>query len=324
MNLTNDEAAKVIETALEDAHQHFLGMLQMATGPLTKADAEMRIQRNREALAILQAAKDRPQPEPVAWMDEFGNCLSVTQLSLTDKKVAQHYTTPLYTHPPQPAVDARAWLLSRGMWPEQLSSRINLGDTAQAPTMLELFTEFAAKSAAPASQPAVDKLIEAGNLLESATRQAYADNECPQEQINNSYALNAWTAAKSAAPVDPPKVLTDEVIERYANTFDGAAQIAVRKTLKHARDNGYLAPVAEPKVSQDEYDRMSFVMRGGVTPISAKVDVDAVISAVEQWHEDAGEDPESGLHAFDLLEISPFRAKAISDLRSRLTKLFNA
>jgi hypothetical protein len=270
MNLTNDEATKVIE-ALERAKE--AANVAGNTGGMSRLEWNRYTSCFDTALAILQAAKDRQQPEPVAWMDEFGNCLSVTQLSLTDKKVAQHYTTPLYTHPPQPAVD---------------------------------------------------KLIEAGNLLESATRQAYADNECPQEQINNSYALNAWTAAKSAAPVDPPKVLTDEVIERYANTFDGAAQIAVRKTLKHARDNGYLAPVAEPKVSQDEYDRMSFVMRGGVTPISAKVDVDAVISAVEQWHEDAGEDPESGLHAFDLLEISPFRAKAISDLRSRLTKLFNA
>jgi hypothetical protein len=287
MNLTNDEAAKVIEA------------LKLFAAIPNTVGAQMQA----EALAILQAAKDRPQPKPVAWMDEFGNCLSVTQLSLTDKKVAQHYTTPLYTHPPQPAVDARAWLLSRGMWPEQLSSRINLGDTAQAPTMLELFTEFAAKSAAPASQPAVDKLIEAGNLLESATRQAYADNECPQEQINNSYALNAWTAAKSAAPVAP-------LVGEYAIELQPLPDLA--------------APVDTPKVSQDEYDRMSFVMRGGVTPIPAKVDVDAVISAVEQWHEDAGEDPESGLHAFDLLEISPFRAKAISDLRSRLTKLFNA
>jgi hypothetical protein len=236
MNLTNDEAAKVIEA------------LKLFAAIPNTVGAQMQA----EALAILQAAKDRPQPKPVAWMDEFGNCLSVTQLSLTDKKVAQHYTTPLYTHPPQPAVD---------------------------------------------------KLIEAGNLLESATRQAYADNECPQEQINNSYALNAWTAAKSAAPVAP-------LVGEYAIELQPLPDLA--------------APVDTPKVSQDEYDRMSFVMRGGVTPIPAKVDVDAVISAVEQWHEDAGEDPESGLHAFDLLEISPFRAKAISDLRSRLTKLFNA
>jgi hypothetical protein len=157
MNLTNDEATKVIE-ALERAKE--AANVAGNTGGMSRLEWNRYTSCFDTALAILQAAKDRQQPEPVAWMDEFGNCLSVTQLSLTDKKVAQHYTTPLYTHPPQPAVD---------------------------------------------------KLIEAGNLLESATRQAYADNECPQEQINNSYALNAWTAAKSAAPASQPAV--DRLIE---------------------------------------------------------------------------------------------------------------
>jgi hypothetical protein len=225
MNLTNDEAAKVIEA------------LKLFAAIPNTVGAQMQA----EALAILQAAKDRPQPKPVAWMDEFGNCLSVTQLSLTDKKVAQHYTTPLYTHPPQPAVD---------------------------------------------------KLIEAGNLLESATRQAYADNECPQEQINNSYALNAWTAAKSAAPVAP-------LVGEYAIELQPLPDLA--------------APVDTPKVSQDEYDRMSFVMRGGVTPIPAKVDVDAV---ARELH---GAMVAKGIKFSDEGPL-PFE----DDFRARLTKLFNA
>jgi hypothetical protein len=225
MNLTNDEAAKVIEA------------LKLFAAIPNTVGAQMQA----EALAILQAAKDRPQPEPVAWMDEFGNCLSLTQLSLTDKKVAQHYTTPLYASQPQPAVDARAWLLSRGMWPEQLSSRINLGDTAQAPTMLELFTEFAAKSAAPVAP------------------------------LVGEYAIELQPLPDLAAPVDTPKV------------------------------------------SQDEYDRMSFVMRGGVTPIPAKVDVDAV---ARELH---GAMVAKGINFSDEGPL-PFE----DDFRARLTKLFNA
>jgi hypothetical protein len=241
-------------------------------------------------------------------MDEFGNCLSVTQLSLTDKKVAQHYTTPLYTHPPQPAVDARAWLLSRGMWPEQLSSRINLGDTAQAPTMLELFTEFAAKSAAPVdpSTKAEPYRVEWSGENRTARvvgpkftgpwkKEASAVHQCAD--MNQAFAQGG-----TKATVNPPKVLTDEAMEQAA--MDSMAQVvdgkrtydhdpgshaweAFKSGLRYARDNGYLAP--------------------------AKVDVDAV---ARELH---GAMVAKGIKFSDEGPL-PFE----DDFRARLTKLFNA
>lgn len=56
-----------IREALEDAYQHFMGMWQMATGPLTKADADMKINRNRDALAEL----DKAQPGRVLTDEEI-------------------------------------------------------------------------------------------------------------------------------------------------------------------------------------------------------------------------------------------------------------
>jgi hypothetical protein len=253
MNLTTDEAAKVIE-ALEAISNH---AAQFPGRPRQYAIVKV-----KDALAILQAAKDRPQgldrdeaKELIRNMRERcqnGQC----DAALKDR--------------PQPALDARAWLLSRGMWPEQLSSRVNLGDTAQAPTLLELFSEFA--------------------------------------------------AAKSAAPVDAPKVLTDEEVKRIAavvvppdTTDEGRpgwtgyrslCRDAAMDALRYARDNGYFASVNPPKVSQDEYDRMSFVMRGGVTPIPAKVDVEKIMEVVLDW-------------------CCPTR-DAEDQLRDRLTKLLSA
>jgi hypothetical protein len=73
------------------------------------------------------------------------------------------------------------------------------------------------------------------------------------------------------------------------------------------------APVNPPKVSQDEYDCMSFVMRGGVTPIPAKVDVDAAIQEVWRWAMDA-----------KMVNATTEPYSLTNDLRDRLTKLFNA
>jgi hypothetical protein len=55
----------------------------------------------RAAIAIMQAAKDRPQPEPVAWMNHRHELcgLQTKRMNPGFRELA----TPLYTHPPQPA-----------------------------------------------------------------------------------------------------------------------------------------------------------------------------------------------------------------------------
>ena len=52
----------IIREALEDSYQHFLGMWQMATGPLTKADADVRINRNRDAMSAVDRLQAQQQP----------------------------------------------------------------------------------------------------------------------------------------------------------------------------------------------------------------------------------------------------------------------
>jgi hypothetical protein len=286
MNLTNEEWNKVIE-ALENVTSH---PAQFPGRPKQYAMA-----RANNALAILQAAKDRQQPKPVAWMSATSHTgLSVTantKAHLDASSSSHPFTIPLYAHPPQPAVDklieagdAREWLLSRGMWPEQLSSRINLGDTAQAPTILELFTEFAAKSGGSidpvdADPAASDEITISGGLYAFLMGMAPLDGKWFGSEPSFWWRKVLRKSHKSAAPVDAPKMLTDEVIERLRITREreegrpasSKYGYGFRDGLRYARDKGYLAPVAEPKVSQDEYDRMSFVMRGGVTPIPAKL-----------------------------------------------------
>ena len=61
----------------------------------------------------------------------------------------------------------KQWLLGRGMWLEQLSSRINVGGESQSPTLLELFTEHAAHLEAQSKpiQGEVDRWIPVANEL---------------------------------------------------------------------------------------------------------------------------------------------------------------
>ena len=112
MNLTNDEANKVIEALQSSLSAFNAEELRVSIawhddhGSVgTKIDA---------AIATLQAAKDRPQPEPVAWMhDQHKDVQSaewVTYWRLEGLKFpnganADGYIIPLYTHPTQPAVD---------------------------------------------------------------------------------------------------------------------------------------------------------------------------------------------------------------------------
>ena len=65
--------------------------------------------------------------------------------------------------------------------------------------------------------------------------------------------IAAKSAAHVAAPTDVPKpagkVLTDEVIERYADQFEGATRIAVLHVVRHVRDH-HLAPAPSVSVEQ--------------------------------------------------------------------------
>ena len=226
MNLTTDEATKVIE-ALERAS----AMIGCPPGDNAKADVYREC---LSALAILQAAKDRPQPEPVAWMRPNDRALVKDWIKNDGEKTFQDFTIPLYTHPPQPAVD---------------------------------------------------KLIEAGDAMHDHIGRLL-DLRLVGDLRTECYVVrNRYIAAKSAAPVDAPKVLTDDEVVRLAEqaSQDIGTQAAIVGVLKYARDNGYLAP--------------------------AKVDVDAVYELVENW-------------LLTWVEKTDPEASDYSDLRARLTKLF--
>jgi uncharacterized protein YjgD (DUF1641 family) len=68
--MTTKQNIDTIREGLDDAYQHFLGMWQMATGPLTKADADMKINRNRDAIAALDELEKQLSQQPKRLTDE--------------------------------------------------------------------------------------------------------------------------------------------------------------------------------------------------------------------------------------------------------------
>jgi len=244
MNLTNDEAAKVIEALNDPKH---LGKVQ-------------------NALAILQAAKDRPQPDPVAW---------TTQLALECSK--------RLSGTPHGVIDASCL----NIW----------GDRGVA-----LYTH--------PPQPAVDKLIEAGDRMRNAVQRIARHLVHGKLELTRSGEMDLflsmweqWDAAKSAAPVAAPKVLTDDMMQTVADLerrlyvrehcSGREADIWARGVLSgmmQARDNGYIAP--------------------------AKVDVETVMGL----HEEAIQAIADSDEDMDWHDIDDLRA----EFRARLTKLFNS
>jgi hypothetical protein len=211
MNLTTDEAAKVI-VALEriskvkpifpDDRYGDGGVLQRAKTLASETLAILQAAKDRQpydmddrlklvydrlihggrevpdgvlAAYVKEAndkLKDRPQPEPVAWMHEQHKDVQsaewVTYWRLEGLKFpnganADGYNIPLYTHPPQPAVD----------------KLIEAGDE-----VIRTYKNF-------------------HEAIKHDTGKPYP--WCPME-----IALDAWDAAKSAAPA---KVDVDAVVE---------------------------------------------------------------------------------------------------------------
>lgn len=110
----------------------------------------------------------------------------------------------------------KQWLLGRGMWLEQLSSRINVGGESQSPTLLELFTEHAAHLEAQ-SKPIQGEVGDRSSVT-------------AQVELSESQ----WA------------VLSNRMIEehrKYGNHLRGGhwAEIAARKVVSHMRDFGCLA-----------------------------------------------------------------------------------
>jgi hypothetical protein len=100
-------------------------------------------------------------------------------------------------------IAAKSWLLSRGMWLEQLSSRVNLGGTANAPTLLELFAEYHAHVLSQQHPSVIDaertgvgeyvvrfgSQIPAGQVAEARTNEDAGDLTTATMYINTMLAM---------------------------------------------------------------------------------------------------------------------------------------
>jgi hypothetical protein len=179
MNLTNEEAAKVIE-ALEGCKvvtNQSMGWMEFDEIKTTAA------------LAILQAAKDRPI---VTHLNMDPNASEETKTAVGDVIRAAYDFKPGGSL----SVNIRTWRDKiADLKPHRIDS---LADHAE-----RLEAELAASKDRP--QPAVDRLIKAGNgiegfMLEAADLATIGAEPTEEWNERRSKARGAWTAAKSAAP----------------------------------------------------------------------------------------------------------------------------
>jgi len=113
----------------------------------------------------------------------------------------------------------KAWLEGQGMWAEQLSSRINVGrirPSGHVPTILELFTSFAAHVEAQRSEP--------GKVLTDEEVEALAQGRIMATSSGQIACIDGWQESD---------------VHGFA---DG---------LRYARDNGYIAP-SKPMPTVDQ------------------------------------------------------------------------
>jgi hypothetical protein len=259
MNLTNDEANKVIEALkLAESMASIFDQLSQKLGDLRERQTDRsRLEEITEALAILQAAKVRPQPA-VDKLIEAGDAMRERLLDITEGNINDGRVMPAYNA--QTFKIAVAWTAAKSAAPVEIIAG-DLRGIAKA-------FHDAGIDEVVHPQPAVDTMMDAmldelellGSLIRAErSNPSIASRECTDEQLERVYVLRDQLATKSAAPVDPPKVLTEEVIEKLRlsrEREDGRPASSkyskgFEHGLRYARDNGYLAPQVAPKVLTD-------------------------------------------------------------------------
>ena len=147
----------------------------------------------------------------------------------------------------------------RGMWLEQLSSRINVGGESQSPTLLELFTEHAAHLEAQ-SKPIQGEVGDRSSVT-------------AQVELSESQ----WA------------VLSNRMIEehrKYGNHLRGGhwAEIAARKVVSHMRDFGCLAAPSTVPLSPEMVERIVQVVLKWVYK-SGEIDYNLITSLLPEEKE---------------------------------------
>jgi hypothetical protein len=100
--MTKDEALRLALEALEESHPEAY----------------------RHTITAIKAALEQPEPEPVAWMNKHGACISAVFKDVEAN--ADEYNIPLYTTPPK-----REWV---GLTDEE---RIEIRSKVQVYTAME-------------------------------------------------------------------------------------------------------------------------------------------------------------------------------------------